>query len=84
MNRPIWFKAKTYGWGWYPATWQGWLIIIVYIGLVAYISKDVTEKVSSANEVLLYVSLPIIILTAVLVLVSYLFGEKPGWRWPKN
>ena len=22
-----WFKAKTYGYGWTPATWQGWGII---------------------------------------------------------
>ena len=34
MNRPIWFKRKTYGYGWTPATWQGWLIIAVWIGLV--------------------------------------------------
>ncbi len=28
-----WFKAKNYGWGWYPATWQGWLILAGFIYL---------------------------------------------------
>jgi len=29
--KPLWFKAKQYGWGWYPARWQGWLIVIGFI-----------------------------------------------------
>jgi len=24
-----WFKAKLYGWGWDPAIWQGWLVLLV-------------------------------------------------------
>lgn len=29
-----WFKAKPFGWGWTPVTWQGWLVILVYIALI--------------------------------------------------
>ena len=31
MNNKLWFKAKMFGWGWYPITWQGWLITILYV-----------------------------------------------------
>ena len=29
--KQLWFKAKTYGYGWYPVTWQGWLVILIYV-----------------------------------------------------
>ena len=29
-----WFKRKLYGWGWTPATWQGWFAIGVYVLLI--------------------------------------------------
>jgi predicted GH43/DUF377 family glycosyl hydrolase len=27
QKRIFWFRAKEYGWGWYPATWEGWLVL---------------------------------------------------------
>ncbi len=30
----LWFKRKLYGWGWTPATWQGWFVTLSYIVLV--------------------------------------------------
>ncbi len=33
-DRP-WFKRKTYGWGWTPVSWQGWLVTL---GLVVVIT----------------------------------------------
>ena len=32
-----WFKRKLYGWGWTPARWQGWVVLVVYIiGVMAF------------------------------------------------
>lgn len=33
-SKGYWFKAKPFGWGWTPATWQGWLIMVLYIALI--------------------------------------------------
>ena len=35
-NNPegYWFKRKLYGWGWTPATWQGWLVLAVFVVLM--------------------------------------------------
>lgn len=83
MSRPIWFKAKRYGWGWYPATWQGWLVIAVYILVVSLIFKyfDGQAVVSRAKSI--EMSLMFLVSTIALVVTSFLFGEKPGWHWGK-
>jgi hypothetical protein len=31
MHQRLWFKAKEYGYGWYPCTWEGWLVLVVFI-----------------------------------------------------
>jgi hypothetical protein len=34
-DRKYWFPAKRYGWGWgIPSSWQGWLILAVFAGLL--------------------------------------------------
>lgn len=32
-----WFKSKPFGWGWTPVTWQGWLIMVLYIALIVFL-----------------------------------------------
>jgi len=29
-----WFKPKRIGWGFTPATWQGWLVTAAFVGIV--------------------------------------------------
>jgi hypothetical protein len=29
-----WFKRKRYGWGFTPATWQGWAVVLGYLIVV--------------------------------------------------
>ena len=34
-EKPYWFAAKTFGWGWtLPVAWQGWLVVVVYAALI--------------------------------------------------
>jgi len=35
LMRKLWFKSKTFGWRWTPATWEGWVIVIGYAGVIA-------------------------------------------------
>ena len=30
-NKKLWFRRKLYGWGWTPCTWEGWLVILVWV-----------------------------------------------------
>lgn len=69
-----WFKAKRYGWGWYPASWQGALI------LVGYMLLALAGSVWFQNQ-LVYFAAFFAGLTVVLIYICYKTGEKPYWRW---
>lgn len=79
-----WFKAKLYGWGWVPVKWQGWAVILVYIGLVtsllANAEKEIPGNPNSGTNFLV-LGLPIILLSILLIIVCYKKGEKPRWQW---
>jgi hypothetical protein len=68
MTTKLWFKAKNYGWGWYPITWQGWLITGLYAFGVGFITSKavvVTQNTTNSAEAFLWNYLPkFIILTA--------------------
>lgn len=38
----IWFVNKTYGYGWTPATWEGWLVLLIW--LIIFIPLTLTIK----------------------------------------
>lgn len=76
MANNLWFKRKTYGYGWTPATWQGWAVIIIWLILFYF----AVTKIDS--EIVKLVS--ILILTGILIFVSYKKGEKPKWQWGKK
>jgi len=73
----IWFPAKRYGWGWgFPCTWQGWAVVITYLGLIALASVVVRPDLYMKWWVACIVGLSLL-----LVVVCWWKGEKPGWRW---
>lgn len=75
-----WFKAKLFGWGWTPATWQGWAVLAGYVLLVVLFALTIDEN-SPTNEVFFTFILPVVILTLTLIRICYKTGEKPSWRW---
>ena len=79
-----WFKRKIWGWGWVPATWQGWFATALYIGLVSLLAL-MREKVIPGNpdsgSNFLVSGLPFIVLTILFIFIAYTKGEKPKWQW---
>lgn len=86
-NNPkgYWFKRKIYGWGWTPATWQGWLISLTYITAVIFFALTIDED-SSRREVFFTFVFPFVLLTITYIQIAYKKGEKPKWMWglPKD
>lgn len=74
-----WFKRKIWGWGWTPATWQGWLSTLIYISLVLLIALNGEEEIpgnpDSGTNFLMF-GLPIILLTVAFIFLAYKKGEK--------
>ncbi len=78
MKKDIWFKRKLYGWGWYPSTWQGFFITLVFILLLVYIAVEFLVK----GKFIEYFGL-LILLIILLMYICYKKGEKPRWSWGK-
>lgn len=78
-----WFVTKKYGWGWAPATWQGWAVLALFVVLTVAYATWVDGAARSEPEST-WLFLPVaFVLTVVLIVVCYLTGEKPRWRWGK-
>jgi uncharacterized membrane protein YhaH (DUF805 family) len=80
MKQRIWFRAKDYGYGWYPSAWQGWVILLVFVVLLILNVVRISVTPSLYDLVVWYLP-ETIILVGVLIFICYLTGEKPEWRW---
>ena len=77
----VWFKAKDYGWGWYPATWQGWLILFVFIALIVLNFLRIDTQSHSVSDTLINAIPETVALILLLIFICWKTGEKPSWRW---
>lgn len=84
MDR-LWFKSKRYGWGWYPVTKEGWLVLLCYVVLfiagelwfIGSLKADLSLPLMTA-----YIAY-ILLITGLLIWICYKTGERPRWRWGK-
>jgi hypothetical protein len=74
---PYWFPIKRYGWGWgLPNCWQGWVVLGVYLALQP-IGALIFPPHLRLTEFLIHVY----VTTLSLIVVCWLKGEPPRWRW---
>lgn len=80
--RPIWFKAKEFGYGWYPATWQGWLILVIYLMSLGF-NIQLGLFLGGPDQWMswLIAGGMMVFDTVVLIFICYTFGEPAKWRW---
>ena len=77
MNK-YWFRRKERGFGATPATWEGWLVVLVYFGLLIGLARYMMGRQPLYH--LPVFPIVAVILTAILVWISWLKTEG-GWRW---
>ena len=53
MSKKYWFKAKQYGWGWSPSSWQGWAVICLYISINLYLFYSIYSSSHSVSDTLI-------------------------------
>ncbi len=71
----LWFRAKHYGYGWYPSTWQGWMVILIWAIFFTLSVIKMNDQEWLKNLLFIF------LMTAILIWICYKKGEKPGWRW---
>ena len=78
-RKKIWFPAKKYSWGWgTPNCRQGWLVLLAYIILVGVGALLLLPK----HPGLFFGCVGILVVA--LILICFIKGEKPRWRWGKD
>lgn len=79
--KKLWFKARDYGTGWSPNSWQGWLIIAAWTGINLWWFMLSLPGSSSTSDALIDSAPFFLLTTLVLHLMCWKTGEKPQWRW---
>jgi hypothetical protein len=84
MNeKNLWFKAKRFGYGWYPSSWQGWGVLLMYLFSMITEAFFVANHAHSGSDFLLSFFPRIFILTTFLIIICEAKGEPARWRWGK-
>ncbi|HVT00607.1 MAG TPA: hypothetical protein VHE53_00050 [Patescibacteria group bacterium] len=80
LNKKYWFRGKRYGFGWYPITWQGWMVVILYVVFLCWRAISLGQSVTGSSFTHEYI-LELIPASIVLIVICLIKGEKPRWRW---
>lgn len=80
-EKKLWFKAKRYGWGWTPAGWQGWAVIVIYVAILLHFFLAVSERLYSLTDTIISFLISALGPTIILIWICYQKGEPPRWRW---
>lgn len=80
MEKKLWFKAKNYGWGWQPSSWQGWVLMALYFFAIIKSTWNLVSQ-GSVNADLAMLAVRVVPPTFFLLVICYLKGERPSWRW---
>jgi uncharacterized membrane protein YhaH (DUF805 family) len=75
--KKLWFRRKLYGWGWTPCSWEGWVVVLVWIIFFVSVMSKIDHE-GMKNIFFVFASV------AVLIFICYKKGEKPKWQWGKR
>ncbi|MFA4937490.1 MAG: hypothetical protein WC575_04390 [Patescibacteria group bacterium] len=71
-----WFKRKKIGYGWTPASREGWLVTIIYLGVIFWLIKPLIYQ-QMEQEIFWDWFMPKFLLTtAILIFICYRTGQK--------
>lgn len=80
-KKKYWFKAKKYGWGWYPYSWEGYSVLGLYVTILMVLFYNIDIYSTSATDTLNNFFPQMIVVTIILFVICFIKGEKPRWRW---
>lgn len=75
-----WFRRKLWGWGWTPATREGWAITLGFIAIIVGLAFFFEKEINSGGDTRLFFA-TIIALITFFIIVVWRTGEPPKWQW---
>ncbi len=86
MKQKYWFKPRRF-WHWfaayYPSSWQGWLVSIISIILLAYMFRRIDSQSHSVSDTLIGFSGWVVLWLFIMDVLTRIKGEYPSW-WRKR
>ena len=82
-NRKLkaWFRPKWFGWGWYPCSWEGVAVLLVFVAAILInVQVHAFAPQTPEFQALYYLQIALW-LVLVLVVCDSRCDQKPGWRW---
>jgi hypothetical protein len=76
-----WFKRKIFGWGWTPASWQGWVVITIFALALLWVGLGVAGISEPTRNDLIDFFTRVVVLLVLVILISKKKGQKPHWKW---
>ncbi len=76
MASKLWFKRKSYGWGWIPSSIEGWLVLLIYVVANVCIFRVVDLRSHSSSDTLINFAPKFLLITAGLYLICYVTSER--------
>lgn len=70
-----WFGRKKFGWGWSPASWQGWLVLTGYVVAIQGVIHLFPPKMEHTDFIV-----GVAVATAILLIVVAWKGESRKGR----
>ena len=80
----LWFRARSYGWGWTPASAEGWLVVVAFVAVVLVSTLYFLHRIRMGADIrstTIFFLLWIAFLVATMIIVAWFTGERPRWRW---
>jgi len=74
----MWFKRKRFGWGWTPASREGWIVTALF-GVAIFVVYRLT--IARGEEYVSDFLLWTLLLTVTLIVIAWRTGEPPKWSW---
>ena len=79
-----WFRRKQYGWGWTPATWEGWVTIVIFLAVFMLMYVPFIFHHDSNKTDLWWFLAKMLVWGVALIGVCYYKGESPRWEWGRR
>lgn len=83
MSKNYWFKAKLFGWGWTPATIEGWACVAIYLLVITGTFAEDWNELVAPKAFIAQEAPTWVFATLALIAICYFKGERPRWRWPR-
>ena len=77
-----WFRRKRWGYGWTPASWEGWVASLVYVGAVAVALAVMLGTRSDEHSVRAWIVFLVFVGCLTALFVLFCKAKTDGdWHW---